>query len=180
MPEGNNPDARFRSWLGGGGSEFEGLYAAWRDGKVPGEPSALNVPVEQQRETFLRWIERHLELVRGFWNYAMDRRAQADLREGVAIALVFSTGNGDSVFAGFSPKAARSMDPTRSYNEGPTVFGEISIRKATPESVLLTTESAAGNVFCVVKLAKGSAASSLSYGTIDAKNVPQCTGGWPE
>jgi hypothetical protein len=171
--EGETPDERFETWLETGGPEE--VYEAWLGGQLPGGPPPPDATDEQLRTLFERWVQDHMRLIRGAWNRAQDKGAQSDLRNGIVVALVFAVDGGS--FEGLTPREARSIDPSLTYNESTTVFGEISIRQASATAVLLTTESATGTFFCAARLMDG---SDTSLGMVDATTVSDCAGGWPE
>lgn len=175
--EGDTPDQRFETWLETGGPEVE-LYEHWVAGQLPGEAPSADASDQELEAQFDRWVQSHLRLIRGAWDRAQDKGAQADLRNGLAVALVFAVDQ-DS-FEGLTPREARSIDPGSSFNDGETVVGEVSIRQANATAVLLTTESASGAVFCAVHLIVGSRPVDEFFGTTDAHRVADCSGGWPE
>jgi hypothetical protein len=172
--EGETPDERFDTWLETGGAEE--LYEPWLRGQLPGGAPPADATDEQLRTLFERWVQDHMRLIRGAWNRAQDKGAQADLRLGLAVALTFAADR-DSFFEGFTPREGRSIETSLRYNEGETVFGELSIREASATGVLFTTESATGAVFCAAHVVDG---LGTLLGTVDAEMVSDCGGGWPE
>jgi hypothetical protein len=175
--KGDTPDQRFQTWLETGGPEVE-LYEHWVAGQLPGEAPSADASDQELQAQFDRWVQGHLRLIRRAWDRAQDKGAQADLRNGLAVALVFAVDQ-DS-FEGFTPREARSIDPSSSFNDGETVVGEVSIRQANGTAVLLTTESASGAVFCAVHLIFGAGPPDEFLGTADAQRVADCSGGWPQ
>lgn len=173
--EGETPDQRFETWLETGGVELE-LYEPWVSGELPGEGPPSNASNEELRALFEEWVDAHMTLIRGAWNRAEDRGAQSDLRNGLAVALVFFVDA--QSFAGLTPREGHSIDPSLTFNVGKTLFGEISIRQTSATAVLLTTESAAGTVFCAAYVSDNGEPTSL--GMVDAKTASDCAGGWPE
>jgi hypothetical protein len=107
--EGDTPDQRFQTWLETGGPEVE-LYEHWLAGQLPGEASSADASDQELQAQFDRWVQGHLRLIRRAWDRAQDKGAQADLRNGLAVALAFAVDQ-DS-FEGFTPREARSIDPS--------------------------------------------------------------------
>jgi len=173
--EGDTPDERFEAWLATGGPEFE-LYAHWVVGDLPGQAPPPHASEDELRELFDGWVEANTVLVRDAWNHAQDKRAQADLRNAMAVALVFFLDA--QSFVGLTPEEAGSIDPDLVFDTGRTLFGVISIREVAASRVLLTTESASGSVFCIARSTKHD--GSESFGTVDAADASECTGGWPD
>ncbi|MBI2238036.1 MAG: hypothetical protein HYU54_05860 [Actinobacteria bacterium] len=109
---------------------------------------------------------------RPLWDAAA---VQSALRNALAAAKTYFT-DCDS-YEGLTPEALVSIEPSLTYNASPTaVEGEISIRDVTDTTVLLVAESSDGRVWCI---ADDVAADTTTYGTVDAKTVEECTGGWP-
>ena len=88
----------------------------------------------------------------------------------MAVALTYRVDH--QGFAGLTPTEAAAIDQGLAFNVSETVVGEVTIRIATQESVLLTTESRSGQVLCMAYETDG-----VSHGTKDAKTVAGCKGG---
>lgn len=171
--EAQTPDERFESWLETGGPEE--IYEPWLRGQLPGGTPPANATDEELRTLFDDWVRSHLRLIRGAWNRAEDKSAQADLRLSLAIALTYFVEH--ESFAAFTPADARVIDPSLTFNLNDTVFGEISIREASKTTVLFTTESASGAMFCAASLKKPQDTTTL-LGAVDATTASECVGDW--
>jgi len=104
---------------------------------------------------------------------AQDKKVQANLRNALVAAKVYFTDHNS--YAGFNPAAAEKLEPSLAYNtSGTAKKGQVSIRAATKNAVLLVDKSASGTVFCIAEQVDG----KVTYGKRDVKSVSGCTGGW--
>ena len=100
---------------------------------------------------------------------ADDSQTQSDLRNAMAVALTFYTD--DATFDGITAGSAASLEPSVTFNEGPTVPGEVSLRLLKGDQVLLVSQSASGTFYCY---GKDVAADTEGYGTVDAQTLEEC------
>lgn len=110
---------------------------------------------------------------------AQDRAAQSDLRNGLAAAKVHFT-DGDT-YTGFDATVAEAIEPSLTWAvAGTTVLGTvgISVSGTAGETVLLQTQSASGNGFCVADTATGPGTVFGNNTTGADFTVATCTGGW--
>jgi len=110
---------------------------------------------------------------------AQDRAAQSDLRNGLAAAKVHFT-DGDT-YTGFDATVAEAIEPSLTWAvAGTTVLGTvgIGISGTAGETVLLQTQSASGNGFCVADTATGPGTVFGNNTTGADFTVATCTGGW--
>ena len=111
---------------------------------------------------------------------AQDRAAQSDLRNGLAAAKVHFT-DGDT-YTGFDATVAEDIEPSLTWAvAATTVQGTVGITVSgtSGETVLLQTQSASGNGFCVADTATGPGTvfgNNTTGG--DFANAAACTGGW--
>jgi hypothetical protein len=161
------PNERFQSWLNGGGQA--GAYDLWSSGELGGGPPA-GATRKERRALFEKWLAANIDAFRNAWERTQVLHGQADLRTAMAVAVTYRVDHAG--FAGLTPSEAEAIDPGLAFNVTETVVGEVSIRVATPGSVLLTTESRSGQMLCMAYETDG-----VSYGTKDAKTVAGCDGG---
>jgi type IV pilus assembly protein PilA len=110
---------------------------------------------------------------------AQDRAAQSDLRNGLAAAKVHFT-DGDT-YTGFDATVAEAIEPSLTWAvAGTTVLGTVGIgvSGSAGETVLLQTQSASGNGFCVADTATGPGTVFGNNTTGGDFTVATCTGGW--
>jgi hypothetical protein len=171
--KGDSPDERFQSWLDTGGSEE--AFQLWSTGQL-GEGPPSGTSEEQKRRLFETWLEANLDRIRAAWDRASIFKAESDLYNAMATALVFSTEHDG--FQGFSPKEGRKLERSLRFTTSRTGFGAVSIRQADRASILFTTESASGAILCMARtLSKDDA----SFGMVDARTAAECRGGgWIE
>lgn len=101
-----------------------------------------------------------------------DRRVQADLRNAYEAAKTYFTDA--NTYEGFTPKVAISIEPSLAYNaSAQAVSGEVSIRDAGADHIVLAEVSETGNVFCIAENGTG----TTTYGAVDAQTAAECTGG---
>jgi type IV pilus assembly protein PilA len=111
---------------------------------------------------------------------AQNRAAQSDLRNGLVAAKTFFTD--DDTYTGFDNTVAEGIEPSLTWAvAATTVLGTIGITVsgASGESVLLQTQSASGDGFCVGDTATGPGTvfgSNTTGGDFAA--LANCTGGW--
>jgi hypothetical protein len=104
---------------------------------------------------------------------AQDKEAQSDLRNALVAAKVHFTES--SSYAGFTPAVADKIEPTLTYNRSAKAkTGQVSIRLAGKNAILLVIRSASGRMFCVAD----QVGRKIAYGKRDAKTVASCRGGW--
>ncbi|MGH2590847.1 MAG: type IV pilin protein, partial [Actinomycetota bacterium] len=85
---------------------------------------------------------------------AQDRAAQSDLRNGLVAAKTFFT-DGDT-YVGFTVSAAQAIEPSLGWVAGVTTeLGEVAIGDVAATTVLLQTESASGDGFCIADTSTG-------------------------
>ena len=107
----------------------------------------------------------------GMRRRAQDRAAQSDLRNALTAAKAFYT-DGET-FTGFAAEAP-NIEPSLTWNEDAAASqGQVSIRDADDDGVVLSTESASGTLFCA-----GDNAGQNVFGEVDAATVGDCVGGW--
>jgi hypothetical protein len=169
-PEGATPDERFQSWMNGGGGK--GAYSLWSSGQLGGGPPA-GATEKERRALFEEWLTANMDVLRAAWDRSQVLRAESSLRQAMAVALTYHVEHGG--FAGMSASWAEELDPALEFNTSETVFGEVSIRNPTPESVVLTTESGSGQALCIAY--DDSRSEHQTYGTKDAQSVSECVGG---
>ena len=164
------PNERFQSWLNGPGRQ--GAYSLWSSGVLGGGPHA-GATEKERRAMFQEWLAANIDALRNAWDRTQVLHAQADLRTAMAVALTYRVDHAG--FAGLTPSEAEGIDPGLAFNVSETVVGEVTIRNATQGSVLLTTESASGQVLCIAY--DGSRSQHAFYGTTDAQTIAECRGG---
>jgi len=169
-PEGATPDERFQSWMNGGGGK--GAYSLWSSGELGGGPPP-GATKKERRALFEKWLAANMDVLRAAWDRSQVLRAESSLHEAMAVALTYHAEHGG--FAGMSSSWAEELDPALEFNTSETVFGEVSIRNPTRESVVLTTESGSGQALCIAY--DDSRSEHQSYGTRDAQTVSECDGG---
>ncbi len=104
---------------------------------------------------------------------AQDRAGEAQLRNGYAAALTYYTD--DSTFVGFDATVARSLEPSLNWTDAPAVGpGEVSIRGARPDSIVLVTLTESGKTLCIARTGM-----DTTFGQVDAMTAAECTGDWP-
>ena len=169
-PEGATPDERFQSWMNGPGRK--GAYSLWSSRQLGGGPPA-GATEKERRALFEEWLAANMHSLRAAWERSQVLRAESSLHEAMAVALTYRFDH--SGFTGLTPSEAEGIDPALEFNVSETVVGEVTIRNATQGSVLLTTESASGQVLCIAY--DGSRSQHASYGTTDAQTIAECRGG---
>lgn len=99
--------------------------------------------------------------------------AQAALRNALVAALTYYT---DGVtFVGFDPKTAGTIEPSLVFNDSPVSReGEISIREVTRSTILLTTQSSDGLLWCI---ADDQSTGTTTYDRFEAQTIGECAGG---
>ena len=107
-----------------------------------------------------------------------DRKAQADLRNGLAAALTHFSEEGE--WDDFDATLAGSIEPSVSWIDGgsPTA-DQISIQVNAGEELLLVRRSTSGEFFCVVQIAESPSTrrgSGAAFADVDS--VAECAGGW--
>ena len=118
----------------------------------------------------------------GAQDRARDRRAQADLRIGVAAAKVYFTG--DETYTGFTGGAlgtARAVEPALTWigAADPAPTKAIAVVLAAGEDLLIVRRSDTGTYFCVSDQQANpgySRGRGASYASVDTH--PECVGGW--
>jgi hypothetical protein len=79
-----------------------------------------------------------------------------------------------ATFVGFDPKTAGSIEPSLVFNASPmSREGEISIREVTRSTILLTTQSSDGLLWCI---ADDQGAGKATYDRSDAQTIGECAG----
>lgn len=103
---------------------------------------------------------------------AQDLAAQTELNQAGLVAANYFAVNGD--LSGFNAAQGGGLEPGLTWADGgdPTE-GTISVRGAAPDSVVMVTMSAGGNVLCL-----GVTASATTMGKSDADTAADCSGGW--
>ncbi len=101
---------------------------------------------------------------------AKDVSAEVTLRSALQSAAAYFAEHGS--YQGFDPNYASQFDPSVRYSAGAAAPGVISIRDATPTSVVLVTKSGSGY------LCAGQNTGVVTYGRVDAQSAAGCTGGW--
>ena len=98
-----------------------------------------------------------------------------DLEKALAAAKSYLSEQESKTFEGFDdPRVAEGVEPTLDWNKAEVaVEGEISIRSANPNKVLLVTRSQ-GGLYCVAASDKG----EVVKGRADAAKSEECVGGW--
>jgi hypothetical protein len=105
---------------------------------------------------------------------AKDTAAQSELRNALVAAKTYFIDH-DS-YAAISPKILRGIEPSLTYNTSAKAKkGEVSIRDASKNAVVLVMKSESGKTFCLVDDVSG---AGVVYGTQDAKKAAGCSGGW--
>ena len=111
---------------------------------------------------------------------AQNRAAQSDLRNALAAAKVHFT-DGDT-YTGFDAVVAEAIEPSLTWAvAATTVLGTvgITVSGSSGETVLLQTQSASGDAFCVADTATGPGTvfgNNTTGG--DFANAAACTGSW--
>ena len=103
-----------------------------------------------------------------------DSAAQTRLRNALAAAKTFFT-DGDT-YEGLTPAKVSAIEPSVTFNASPAaVEGEVSIRLASTDTVLLVTRASNGSLFCIADTGV-----TQTYGTNDAKTIAECDlAAWP-
>jgi type IV pilus assembly protein PilA len=112
----------------------------------------------------------------GLRKRAQDRAAQSDLRNALTAAKAYYTDDDTYDPAGaavFNAAEGALVEPSLTWNNGPTVQGAVTVKAVTATTVLLTTGSASGAFFCI-----GDNAGPNVQGKTDAAAVANCTGGF--
>jgi type IV pilus assembly protein PilA len=111
---------------------------------------------------------------------AQNRAAQSDLRNGFAAAKTFFTDA--ETYTGFDATEAEAIEPSLTWAvAATTVQGTVGITVSgtSGETILLQTQSASGNGYCLVDTATG---PGTSYGNNttggDFATAAGCLGGW--
>jgi hypothetical protein len=101
-----------------------------------------------------------------------DRRVHSDLRNAYVAAKTFFTDR-DS-YRGFAIGEASAIEPSLVYNiDSVAVAGEVSIRDAGRDHIVLAEASETGTAFCIAEQPDG----STTYGAVDAQTAAECVGG---
>jgi len=107
---------------------------------------------------------------------AQDRAAQSDLRNGIAAAKTFYTD--DDTYVGFTAVVAEGIEPSLTWATAVTTTqGTVAIGDLGTATILLQTESASGDGFCVADTATGTTYGRNTDGGNFA-DTAACTGGW--
>ena len=120
---------------------------------------------------------------------AQNRAAQSNLRNGLAAAKTYFTDR--ETYSGFTATVAANIEPSLTWAvAATTVQGTVGIQVSdtaapvvTGGQILLQTQSASGNGYCVADVsvgAPGTAGTRYGNNTTggDFANVAACTGGW--
>ena len=109
---------------------------------------------------------------------AEDRGVQADLRSGLAAALIYFAQAGD--WDGFDATTADLTEPVLLWIDiGPPTGNQVAIAVHAGQDLLLVRRSTSGTFFCVAQLASSPATdrgSGASFAAVDT--VAECMGGW--
>jgi type IV pilus assembly protein PilA len=112
----------------------------------------------------------------GLRKRAQDRAAQSDLRNALTAAKAFYTDE-DTYTASsgdFDAAEGELIEPSLTWNDAAvSVEGEVSVRDVAADTVLLSTASASGDIFCI-----GDNAGANVQGTGEQTAVVDCTGGF--
>ena len=85
---------------------------------------------------------------------AQNRAAQSDLRNGLAAAKTFFTDN--ETYTGFDSSAAEGIEPSLTWADAVTTTqGVVAVNSATSPLILLQTQSASGDAYCVTDTSTG-------------------------
>jgi type IV pilus assembly protein PilA len=107
----------------------------------------------------------------GLRKRAQDRAAQSDLRNALTAAKAFYT-DADS-YTGFDATEGETTEPSLTWNGAATsTAGVVSVRGVTASTVLVATESASGDLFCL-----GDNAGTTVEGThasVESTTVVEC------
>ncbi len=110
---------------------------------------------------------------------AQNRAAQSNLRNALAAAKTFYTD--DDTYTGFDASAADAIEPSLNWvNTLTTVQGDLAVdEQGTGTQVLMQTQSASGDGFCIADTSTGPGTVFGSNTTgADFATVAACTGGW--
>lgn len=100
------------------------------------------------------------------------RAVMSHLRNAYVAAKTYFT-DGDT-YEGFTPEVATSIDPDRTFNSAAqAVAGEVSIRDAGADRIVLAEATEAGQVLCIAEQPDG----STTHGALDAQTAAECVGG---
>jgi type IV pilus assembly protein PilA len=114
---------------------------------------------------------------------AQDKAAQSDLRNGLAAAKTFFTDS--ETYTAFTATAGEDIEPSLNWAvSADTVQGTVGITVSTSatgptgDTILLQTQSASGDGFCIVDVASGPGTSFGNNTGAAFANAAACTGGW--
>lgn len=103
---------------------------------------------------------------------AQDTASQATLIQAANAARTATAETGS--LADFNAAAAQAVEPSLVWTDNAAAAaGQISIRGASADGVVLVTKSGSGNVLCIALSSAGQ-----TMGKQDAASAAQCTGGW--
>ena len=109
----------------------------------------------------------------GLRRRAQDRAAQSNLRNGLTAGKAFYTD--DETYVGFTAAEGETIEPSLTWVNGATGAdpGEVGIRVATVEHLLLIAYSASGTYFCILDDVVGADAGTF-YDDADATTEAGC------
>ena len=117
----------------------------------------------------------------GLRERAQNRSAQSDLRNGMTAAKAYYTDSDSYDPTGtdiFNAAAGEDIEPALTWNDAAvSVQGQVSVRAVTASTVLLSTRSASGDIFCLADDASATGAGT-TQGTGEQTTVAGCTGGF--
>ena len=123
-------------------------------------------------------ISMSLPMFIGAQHRAEDRKAQADLRDALAAALIHFAEAG--IWDDFDAGEAAEIEPKVPWLDGGAPGGDqISIEVHAGRELLMVRRSTSGNFFCIAQIA-ASPATTRGSGTVfaDVDTVAECIGGW--
>lgn len=112
----------------------------------------------------------------GLRKRAQDRAAQSDLRNALTAAKAFYTDEDTYTPSGGNFDAAEGelIEPSLTWNDAAvSVEGEVSVRDVASDTVLISTLSASGDIFCM-----GDDAGANVLGNGEQVAVANCSGGF--
>lgn len=108
----------------------------------------------------------------GLRERAQNRAAQSNLRNGLTAAKAHFT-DAES-YVGFNVAVAQGIEPSLTWNVDATATaGQVSIRNVAANTIVLVTETANGDPFCI-----GENAGAAVSGDDDAATALACAGGF--
>ena len=108
----------------------------------------------------------------GLRERAQNRSAQSDLRNALTAAKAYYTDN--DTYTGFTATEGEDIEPALTWDALATSSeGVVSVRDVDDQQVLVSTESASGDIFCMADVG-----GVTGQGTGEQTDATLCTGGF--